>query len=81
MSEAKAQTSTTDGRTLYQTEELRSEFGVIRLEEWPEGVVLWVGGQIRWRSWRAPEFCATRLPERKAEREKIQAIMEAVNGN
>ena len=25
--------------------------GTILFEEWPEGLVLWVGGQIVWRSW------------------------------
>jgi hypothetical protein len=28
-----------------------SKHGTIRIEEWPEGLVLWIGGQIRWRSW------------------------------
>jgi hypothetical protein len=27
------------------------ELGVVRLERWPEGYVLWVGGMIRWKSW------------------------------
>lgn len=27
------------------------KYGTIRLEEWPEGLVLWVGGEIRWKSW------------------------------
>lgn len=25
--------------------------GTIRVEEWPEGLVLWVGGEIAWRQW------------------------------
>lgn len=28
------------------------QHGAIRLEEWPEGLVLWVGGEIRWWSWK-----------------------------
>lgn len=28
-----------------------SKHGTIRIEEWPQGLVLWIGGQIRWRSW------------------------------
>lgn len=28
--------------------------GVIRLEMWDEGLVLWIGGKIRYRSWRNP---------------------------
>lgn len=32
-----------------------SKHGTIRIEEWPDGLVLWIGGQIRWRSWdKAP---------------------------
>lgn len=26
-------------------------YGPIRLELWSEGLVLWVGGEIRWKSW------------------------------
>lgn len=26
-------------------------YGTIKLELWPEGLVLWVGGEIRWKSW------------------------------
>lgn len=25
--------------------------GLVRIEEWPEGLVLWVGGEIKWKSW------------------------------
>lgn len=31
--------------------ELKDKYGVVRLEEWKEGLVLWVGGQIVWKSW------------------------------
>lgn len=27
-------------------------YGVIRIEEWPEGLVIWVGGVIVYRSWK-----------------------------
>lgn len=37
-------------------EQRSDEFGVIRLELWPEGLVLWVGGEIRWKSWAAPDL-------------------------
>lgn len=30
---------------------LLNKYGVIRLEEWPEGLVLWVDGLIVWKSW------------------------------
>lgn len=49
-------------RTLYVDKSFQHAFGTVRLEEWPEGLVLWVGGQIRWRSWRDPEFKDTRIP-------------------
>ena len=29
--------------------------GVVRLSRWPEGMVLWVGGQIAWKSWETPK--------------------------
>jgi hypothetical protein len=47
-------------RILYETHEFTDELGVIRLAQWPEGIVLWVGGEIVWRSWRdaAVEFFA-----------------------
>jgi hypothetical protein len=25
--------------------------GVVRVESWPEGLVLWVGGEIKWKQW------------------------------
>ena len=28
-----------------------AEFGKVRVVRWPEGIVVWVGGQIRWKSW------------------------------
>lgn len=28
------------------------KYGVIRIEEWPEGLVLWVGGVIVWKSFK-----------------------------
>lgn len=31
--------------------ELVNQYGTIRLELWSEGLILWVGGEIRWRSW------------------------------
>ncbi len=49
--------------TIYLTDMFADEFGTVRLEEWPEGLVLWVGGEIRWRSWRDPALWATREPQ------------------
>lgn len=37
--------------TLFKTDSYKAALGTIRLEMWPEGLVLWVGGEIRWRSW------------------------------
>lgn len=28
-----------------------AKYGVVRLEEWPEGLVLWVDGKIVYKSW------------------------------
>lgn len=27
-------------------------WGMIRVSQWPEGLVLWVGGKIKWKSWQ-----------------------------
>lgn len=36
------------------------DLGIVRLARWPEGLVLWVGGKIVWKSWesnaRPPEI-------------------------
>jgi hypothetical protein len=36
---------------LFQTLHRQADLGVIRLEEWPEGIVLWIGGEIKYKSW------------------------------
>lgn len=33
--------------TLFRTEDFDKEFGVISLQMWPEGLVLFVGGEIK----------------------------------
>jgi len=38
-------------RKLYESLRYMESLGVVRLEEWPEGLVLWVGGEIVWKSW------------------------------
>ncbi len=38
--------------TLYESgDAFNKTLGVVRLEVWREGIVLWVGGEIRWQSW------------------------------
>ncbi len=32
--------------------EIGNKYGTCRLEEWPEGLVLWVGGEIVYKSWK-----------------------------
>lgn len=45
----KFKTDTSEVQPLFKcTHEI---FGVVRVEEWPEGLVVWVGGEIRWKSW------------------------------
>lgn len=39
------------------------KYGVIRLEEWPEGLVLWVDGKAVWKSWH--EYSDITNPVRK----------------
>jgi len=53
--------SNSEIKNLFSTQDFKDEFGAVKLQEWPEGIVLWVGGQIRWRSWKDPEFENTRL--------------------
>jgi hypothetical protein len=38
-------------KNLYLNEDYAYRFGTIRLEMWPEGLVLWVGGGVKWKSW------------------------------
>lgn len=35
---------------LMSNDNYNDRFGTIRVEMWPEGLVLWVGGEIRWKS-------------------------------
>lgn len=42
-------------KTMFRTDEFSDQFGVVRLEHWPEGLVLWAGGEIRWCSWRGTD--------------------------
>lgn len=37
-------------------EERTEAFGVVRLQYHPEGIALWVGGELRWRSDRDPKL-------------------------
>lgn len=49
--------------TFFVTEEFYDEYGTIRLEEWPEGLILWVNGMIRWKSWadKDPKISGVRI--------------------
>lgn len=37
--------------TLYEAQTIVG--GIVRLEKWPEGMVLWYNGEIVWKSWNA----------------------------
>lgn len=41
-----------------ELDEFNSKYGIIRLEEWPEGLVLWVGGEIKFKSWEKFISCS-----------------------
>lgn len=43
-------------RTIWESTMFQNEYGTIRVAEWPEGIVLWVGGEIRWKSWQDPKL-------------------------
>lgn len=61
-------------RTLFRTAELQNEFGTVKIEVWPEGLVLWVGGEIRWRSWRDIALWSARtLPQPR--RDGAEAVL------
>jgi hypothetical protein len=38
-------------KTIYKTEQFEKQHGTVKLELWPEGLVLWVGGVIVWKQW------------------------------
>lgn len=61
-------------QTLY-TERTDAE-GVIRLERWPEGLVLWVGGEIRWKAWADPKKLVTITLS--ADTQEMRAIVEGL---
>lgn len=62
MTKQKAKLAQADGcHTLYSSDALSQEFGTIRLAKWPEGLVLWVNGEIRWRSWEDPGLGGQRI--------------------
>lgn len=29
----------------------RNDLGLLKIEEWPEGIVVWIGGKIKYKSW------------------------------
>lgn len=43
-------------RTLWESTEFQNEYGTVRVAMWPEGIVLWVGCEIRWKSWADPRL-------------------------
>lgn len=42
-------------KTICKSEELQQTYGTVKIELWPEGLVVWVGGEIRWKSWEERE--------------------------
>ena len=38
-------------KTIFISEKYMKTLGVIRLEIWPEGLCLWVGGKLVWKQW------------------------------
>lgn len=39
------------GSTAVYFEERFDRYGVVRVQEWPDGLVIWVGGEIAYRSY------------------------------
>jgi hypothetical protein len=52
--------------TLYSTDHYSKQFGTIRLATWQEGLVLWVGGEIAWKSWDSGLTYVQRMTADKA---------------
>jgi len=57
--------------------ERHDDYGVIKIELWPEGLVIWVGGEIRWRSFDWPRADLDDAREVLVEMDKIVATKEA----
>lgn len=66
---------------IFTTTAFQDEFGTVRVENRPEGIVFWMGGRIRWKSWEDADFLCTRLSERKAARKDIADIMRKVTAD
>lgn len=60
---------------VFSTDLCQDEFGVIRLEKWPEGLVFWVGGEIKWRSWK--DKAAVQTISVKLDGEEVKAWITA----
>lgn len=55
------------------------EYGTIRVEEWPEGLVVWVGGSIVYKSWEGNKS-RYKLAEFEEVREAIKYMGISVTG-
>lgn len=66
---------------IFTTTAFQDEFGTVRVENWSERIVIWVGGRIRWKSWKDADFLCTRLSERKAASKEIADIMRKANAD
>jgi len=53
--------------------------GAIRLERWPEGLVLWVGGEIQWKSWRSEKDAIS--VTLSADTTQMQALLRNMAAN
>jgi len=62
---------------LFRTTDFRTSLGDISLQLWPEGLVLWVGGEIQWKSWEKPSF-APPPPESDQSKLKVDEDIAAL---
>lgn len=64
-------------KELFHTDEFKEELGIVRLMHWPDGLVLWVGGEIVYKTWKQGVFTAVAPPPAPVGLiERITAILD-----
>lgn len=56
----------------------KDDGGIIRVEQWPEGFVLWFDGQIVWKEWQKKSDKQTVTLELKLDTTALQATISEI---